>query len=39
MAISGFQYRRRAWTREEWELPSALQGLGPDDVEDDEAPE
>jgi hypothetical protein len=34
-----FQFQQRAWTREEWEIPTVLQGLGPNDVETEEGPE
>jgi hypothetical protein len=34
-----FQFQQRAWTREEWEIPTILQGLGPNDIETEEGPE
>jgi hypothetical protein len=32
-----FQFQQRAWTQEEWEIPTVLQGLGPNDVEAEDA--
>jgi|LakMenE01Jun11ns_1017448.scaffolds.fasta_scaffold5605923_1 hypothetical protein len=32
-----FQFQQRAWTQEEWEIPNVLQGLGPNDVEAEDA--
>ncbi len=34
-----FQFQQRAWTQEEWEIPTVLQGLGPNDVEAEDGPE
>jgi hypothetical protein len=34
-----FQFQQRAWTQEEWEITTVLQGLGPNDVEAEDGPE